>query len=160
MNYEPLKQTIEEHFAKLLNTHMAKSLMLNSALRVEAVGFCEWEDNHLCVVITPWFMSLFLVPTKDNAPDNGSIRNHLFKSGSYAFTAAKDELIGNYETCTLFTSMSNFTSHSQARDVALETIRLLLGQEKPAHSHSSAESLKAPNKRALFRSAIRRGKNT
>lgn len=165
MNIESLKQAIEGHFNELLDTHMAKSPMLNLSVNVEAVGFSKWQGNHLCVVITPWFMSLYLVPEESSEQErlsieSGTITNHNFVNGSYPFNAANDEVIGVYETCTLFSSMSNFVSHDQARDVALETIRLLLGEERDPPSISGSNSPNKPNRRELFRSAIRRGKNT
>lgn len=163
MNYNSLKHTIESHFAELLATHMSKSPLLNSALRVEAVGFAQWQDSHLCVVISPWFMSLYLVPTVTDAPqsppENGTIKQHRFPNGSYSFIAANDELMGAYETCTLFSSMSEFSSHAQARDVALETIRLLLGKEKALSSKQGEPIDINSSRRELFRSTIRRGKN-
>lgn len=163
MKYTTLKQTIEDHFIEILNTHMSKNPMLNPAVRVEALGFCKWQNNDLCVVITPWFMSLYLVP---EAPDkqerspikNGTLTQHRFENGSYSFIVANDELIGVYETCTLFSSMLDFNSHAQAKDVALETIRLLLGEEKSLNSKTKPMD-KAASRRELFRSTFRRGKN-
>lgn len=163
MKDKTLKQIIEAHFIEILNTHMSKNPMLNSAVRVEAVGFCKWQSHDLCVVITPWFMSLYLVPEelgdqKNPSIDNGTITQHRFDNGSYSFTFANDELIGAYETCTLFSSMLDFNSHAQAKEVALETIRLLLGKEQTLSSKTKVED-KASSRRELFRSTIRRGKN-
>lgn len=165
MNIESLKHTIEDHFVELLDTHMAKSPMLNLSVNVEAVGFSKWQGNHLCVVITPWFMSLYLVPEESSSQKrlqikNGTMTNRSFMSGSYSFTAANDELIGIYETCTLFSSMSDFSSHDQARDVALETVRLLLGNKKTSPPTSESKRQNKPSRRELFRSAIRRSKST
>jgi len=36
--------------------------IVNSRLAVEAVGFEQWEDKDLGILITPWFMNLVLFP--------------------------------------------------------------------------------------------------
>ena len=36
--------------------------MLNPALSVEAVGFRPWDEHWLGVLVTPWFMNLWLMP--------------------------------------------------------------------------------------------------
>jgi [NiFe] hydrogenase assembly HybE family chaperone len=43
--------------------------IVNPKLAVEAVGFDQWEEKDLGILITPWFMNLVLLPDSDRLVD-------------------------------------------------------------------------------------------
>jgi [NiFe] hydrogenase assembly HybE family chaperone len=53
---------VEEAFFRIQREQMADVPILNPALQVEAVDFQRWQGHWLGVVVTPWCMSLLLLP--------------------------------------------------------------------------------------------------
>ncbi len=94
---------------------------VNPALEVEAVGFAPWEGRWLGVMLTPWFMNLTLTPHDPAAwrpllP--GAKRRYRFPAGDYEFVGARDDAIGEYQVCSLFSPLLEFDDHETARLVA------------------------------------------
>lgn len=94
---------------------------LNPALQVDAVDFAPWEAFWLGVMITPWFVNLTLVP-RDPARwprvGQGDKTTYAFPAGRYEFIAGHDPLLGDYQTCALFSPAEDFGDHASARLVA------------------------------------------
>ncbi len=94
---------------------------VNPALDVEAVGFAPWEGRWLGVMLTPWFMNLTLTP-RDPAAWRplaaGEKRALPFPAGDYEFVGARDDVIGEYQVCSLFSPLLEFDDQETARLVA------------------------------------------
>jgi len=95
--------------------------LTNPALEVEAVAFEPWEAHWLGVMVTPWFMNLVLLPRDrglwQTLPVRAKRKLH-FPAGVYEFIGADDPLIGEHQTCSLFSPMQDFEDHAAARLVA------------------------------------------
>ncbi|MCB1757667.1 MAG: [NiFe]-hydrogenase assembly chaperone HybE [Gammaproteobacteria bacterium] len=156
MTKNAIKQALEAHFNDILDLHMAGMSVVNPALRVEATGFRTLQEGLLCVLITPWFMSLILFPQNAEASSDGEVHERDFPAGRYEFTSASDEQLGRYESCPLFTPMFEFDSHEQAVRVA-DTIIHSLMTEKPDKEPSRVSD--APSRRDLFRAFARRARD-
>jgi [NiFe] hydrogenase assembly HybE family chaperone len=121
----PAAQKLESVFNEIARTRMADVPIINSALRVEAVGFREWEGRWIGVLVTPWTMNLVLLPGQ-NAPliplalDEKSVWN--FPSGAYEFMGLNDPVIGTCHICPLISPVTEFDSHDEALAVAQEII--------------------------------------
>ena len=93
----------------------------NAALDVEAVAFAPWNDAWLGVMLTPWFMNLMLLP-RDRARwrslPTGTKRHYHFPAGAYEFVGASDAAIGEYQVCSLFSPLHEFSDHATAQLVA------------------------------------------
>jgi [NiFe] hydrogenase assembly HybE family chaperone len=100
---------------------MAGLPVSNLALRVEAVGFAEWEGCWLGVIVTPWCMNLVLAP-RDSARWTplapGDKRRYRFPAGEYEFVGAADAVAGEYQVCSLASPLPDFDDHETARQVA------------------------------------------
>jgi [NiFe] hydrogenase assembly HybE family chaperone len=100
---------------------MAGLAFVNPALEVEAVAFAPWEGRWLGVMLTPWFMNLTLTP-RDPAAWRpllpGAKRRYRFPAGDYEFVGARDDAIGEYQVCSLFSPLLEFDDHQTARFVA------------------------------------------
>jgi [NiFe] hydrogenase assembly HybE family chaperone len=95
--------------------------LVNPALEVEAVGFAPWQGHWLGVMLTPWFMNLVLLPRVQSRWQSlrpGDKRKLQFPAGVYEFIGASDAQVGEYQTCSLFSPMQQFESHTAARLVA------------------------------------------
>jgi [NiFe] hydrogenase assembly HybE family chaperone len=100
---------------------MAGIALVNPALEVEAVAFAPWEGRWLGVMLTPWFMNLTLTPHDPAAWQPllpGAKRRYRFPAGDYEFVGARDDAIGDYQVCSLFSPLSQFDDHETARLVA------------------------------------------
>jgi hypothetical protein len=89
--------------------------IVNPKLAVEAVGFDQWEEKDLGILITPWFMNLVLLPDSDRLVD----------------TVYQDEELGTYLAAVLFRTVADFPDQDVARAVAEEALAQILA-EPPA----------------------------
>jgi len=106
---------------RVVAARMQGLAFVNPAIDVEAVAFAPWEAHWLGVMLTPWFMNLVLMPCdpawwQPLAP--GAKRRYRFPAGDYEFVGARDEAIGDYQVCSLFSPLLEFADHETARQVA------------------------------------------
>lgn len=117
--YAPL---LFNHFHGIYERHMKGMPVVNEAIRVESRAWREHDGKSVCVMITPWFMSLMLFPPEEERFSagwkTGETHRHAFPSGVYEFTAAWDEELGFYQSCSLFSPVFEFDSHPLASEVA------------------------------------------
>lgn len=99
--------------------------LLHDALVVEAIGFRRSGAARVGVLITPWSMNLLRLPDDDPIPE-GQLAARELPRGPIDFLGAREEGIGAYETCSLFSPMHRFEGQEAARAVAFETLSLLL----------------------------------
>lgn len=92
--------------------------ILNPAIAVEAVGFAPWDAHWLGCLVTPWFMNLMLLP---RVPERwvrlrpGEKHTYVFPAGAFEFIGGREEAIGEYQACSLFSPMFEFRDHATAR---------------------------------------------
>ncbi len=116
-------------------------------LEVEAVGFRRWQGHWLGVLVTPWAMSLMLLPgmTGDwQLPPEGKRHVRAFPSGDYAFLGGIEEGLGEYQSCALISPMAHFPDQETARLTALAALAALL--KAPA----AAEAPASPSRRGFL----------
>ena len=104
-------QKLESVFNEIARTRMLDIPILNPALRVEAVGFREWEGRWIGVLITPWTMNLVLLPGQDSplvplALDEKQMWS--FPSGEYQFMGLNEPTLGTCHTCSLRSPVKNW----------------------------------------------------
>jgi [NiFe] hydrogenase assembly HybE family chaperone len=119
---------VELAYASIAATRMAGLPFLNSALRVEAVGFRRWNGQWLGVLVTPWSMNLLLLP--DAAAQwtplpQGGERHASFPAGNFRFISGHDDLLGEHHSCSLFSPMLEFADQEGARLTALAALDAL-----------------------------------
>ena len=104
--------------------------IVNPRLAVEAVGFEQWEDKDLGVLITPWFMNLVLLPDTGKLADlsQGERVECRFPSGPCELTVYRDEELGTYLAAVLFRTVADFPDQDVARAVAEEALARILAE--------------------------------
>ena len=104
--------------------------IVNPRLAVEAVGFEQWDDQDLGVLITPWFMNLVLLPDSGRLTDlpQGDRVECRFPSGPCELTVYHDEDLGSYLAAVLFRTVADFPNQDVARAVAEEALAQLLAE--------------------------------
>lgn len=93
----------------------------NPALSVEAVGFRPLGDALVGVLVTPWFMSLVVLPLAPPAAmieplEQKSVLS--FPSGDYPFLAGEVGAGLRYKSCHLFSPIPQFADQRTAREAA------------------------------------------
>ena len=115
-------QRVAATFAAIERERMADVPILNSAVHVEAVGFCSWQEQALGVLITPWFMNLMLLPLAFDGEEarplgtskSGDSESVALPCGEVEFLHGYEEGIGAYRMCSLFSPMFDFEDQAAA----------------------------------------------
>jgi [NiFe] hydrogenase assembly HybE family chaperone len=126
---EHISQQLETVFRHIQQERMQDVPVCNPALQVQAVGFREWEDYYLGVMLTPWFMNLMLLPASPDVFANmkeGSKQMHRFPSGTYEFITGKEADLGDYQVCSLFSPMQEFADQETAVQTANRVLDALM----------------------------------
>ena len=116
-------------FENIAATRMAGVPILNPAMRVEVVGFREWEGRWVGVLVTPWMINIVLMPGAEMplAPLlQGENQTWHFPSGAYAFMGLNEPELGTCHICPLISPVAEFASHEDAVAVAREVAESLL----------------------------------
>ena len=105
----------------------------NPTLAIEAVGFREHDGRKVGVIVTPWFMNLTVLPSPADLAlwVDGSRTRLAFPSGAYDFVVTDLQDVGLIGTCSLFSTMTEFTDH-EAAQLAATTVADALFQPEPA----------------------------
>jgi [NiFe] hydrogenase assembly HybE family chaperone len=128
---------IERTFSAIALGPMRDLPLNNPALRVEAVGFRPWEEHWLGALITPWTLSLLLLPAAPPIPV-GTAAAWRFPSGTYEFLGGHREPLGHYQACSLFSPPAEFSSQDQARQMALACLEALFHTDDGTEGREAA----------------------
>jgi len=115
------EEAVETAFFRIQQNSMTDVPILNPALTVQAIDFQPWQGHWLGIVITPWCMSLMLVPgSADNWASVGVNKRRFvkFPAGDFAFLGGDEDELGEYQSCSLFSPMNTFESQFEAVQTA------------------------------------------
>ncbi|MEW8467649.1 MAG: [NiFe]-hydrogenase assembly chaperone HybE [Candidatus Thiodiazotropha sp.] len=127
-----LIEGLERQFRQIQQQRMQGLPLLNPKLRVEAVGFREWNGYCLGVLITPWFMNLMLLPPEGDSWKESRIGDkvlHQMPSGPYEFILGEEEGVGRYQMCSLFSPVFEFADQETAVATAEAVMDALMSPE-------------------------------
>jgi [NiFe] hydrogenase assembly HybE family chaperone len=125
-------EQLEPTFQMILDERMEGIPIVNEELAVKAMGFHQWNDYQLGILITPWFMNLMLLPSiewQQYGVKIGSIHTHVFPSGAYDFIVGFEDKIGFYLSCSLFSPMFEFEDQHAAELTAKEALTAIMNDE-------------------------------
>jgi [NiFe] hydrogenase assembly HybE family chaperone len=120
---------VESAFFRIQQERMADVPLLNPALCVEAVDFQRWSGHWLGMILTPWCMSLLLVPGSDSgwiSVSENKRRFINFPVGDLAFLGSDEPETGEFQSCALFSPMNRFPTQSEAVLTARASLLALL----------------------------------
>jgi [NiFe] hydrogenase assembly HybE family chaperone len=124
-------------FRVVHETRMHDVPILNAAIAVEAVGFAPWEAHWLGCLVTPWFINLMLLPREAERWVRlrpGEKHIYVFPAGAFEFIGGREEAIGEYQACSLFSPMFEFADHETARLTAEACLRALFDPDNIEHA--------------------------
>lgn len=122
-------EAVEEAFFRIQREQMSDVPILNPALSVATIDFQRWQGHWLGIVVTPWCMSLLLVPgSSENWVSTGENRRRFvrFPAGDFAFLGSAEAELGEYQSCPLFSPMGQFASQQEAAMTARASLVALL----------------------------------
>lgn len=129
-------------FTEIWHAKMRDVPMVNKALRVQAVGFRMHDGRPLGVLLSPWFMNLFLLPREDedwSGLTAGAKEIITFPSGPYEFIHNTRDQSGGYKACSLFSPMGEFATQAEAVDVAKAVMVALFDEANRAETDRAAD---------------------
>ena len=150
---------LQARFSEVWRQQMQDMPMVNPALAVEAVGFRPWQDDWLGVLVTPWFMNLWLMPRlaeRWQPIGEREIRHHVFPAGVFAFIGGRDATLGNYQACSLFSPMFEFADPAAARATALAALAALFDAGS-RHAAATPPARRSLSKREFLLATPTRG---
>jgi len=112
---------LEAAFGRVLDEKMRGLAFVNPALSVEAIGFAPWRHYWLGVMLTPWAMNLLLAPREVErwrSLPPGEKRRYVFPAGEFDFISARDDALGEFLICSLYSPVLQFADHATARETA------------------------------------------
>jgi [NiFe] hydrogenase assembly HybE family chaperone len=146
---------LEAAFRAIAAGRMRGLPFVNPSLAVEAVGFAPWDAHWLGCLVTPWFMNLVLLPREAAAWHSvpaGDKVAYRFPAGVYEFIAGREEAIGEYQVCSLFSPMLEFADHESARLTAQAALGALFdaANDDATHAPPAAPARPPLSKRAFL----------
>lgn len=126
---------IEATFFRVQRERMTDVPVMNPSLSVQAVGFQRWRGQWLGMIVTPWCMSLLLLPGSSDSwtSTNGNGRRFVeFPAGKFAFLGSFESDLGEFQSCSVFSPMNRFEDQSQAVMTAQAFLLGLLAPTSPA----------------------------
>ena len=137
---------LENAFNHIYKERMHDVPILNDKVEVRVIGFQQWNNSYLCIMITPWFMNLMLLPGEtenwDDKQETSSSR-HTFPSGNYQFLVGYEPAIGKYQMCSLFSPMFEFADNDAAVETAEVAIKELMNIENVEEVDIDSRQLEA-----------------
>jgi [NiFe] hydrogenase assembly HybE family chaperone len=146
---------LEAAFRAIAAGRMRGLSFVNPSLAVEAVGFAPCDAHWLGCLVTPWFMNLVLLPREAAAWHSvpaGDKVAYRFPAGVYEFIAGREEAIGEYQVCSLFSPMLEFADHESARLTAQAALGALFdaANDDATHAPPAAPARPPLSKRAFL----------
>jgi [NiFe] hydrogenase assembly HybE family chaperone len=148
---------LEAAFRAIRAERMRGLPFVNEALEVEAVGFAPWDAHWLGILLTPWFMNLILLPRdaagwQSVAP--GDKLAYRFPAGVYDFVSGREDAIGEYQACSLFSPMFEFADHVSARLAAEAALQALFDPANCDTAYAPPAGRAPMSKREFLRGAV------
>ncbi|MFZ0570592.1 MAG: [NiFe]-hydrogenase assembly chaperone HybE [Rhodomicrobium sp.] len=155
---ERLTRSLEAAFRKIEQERMRDIPILNKALSAACIGMRPSANGWLCVLVTPWFINLLLLPPSEAHAEAwseippGTKLMHQFPAGAFEFICATDNDIGAYRMCSLFSPVLEFENQETAVATAEASLSALFdanlnptnegaGKQVPAGEKPHAQKL-------------------
>ena len=148
------------HFQTVRETAMAGLPFLNEALEVTALPFRRVAGDWLGVVLTPWFLHVYLVPGGGDLWQDlgqGLRRRVALPAGELEFIGEDDPELGPLQYCVLLAPVPQFSAQADALQAAGEALETLLTAPPPAPVAADATPPQAESDEAGMPDARRRG---
>ncbi|MEX3010548.1 [NiFe]-hydrogenase assembly chaperone HybE [Hoeflea sp. TYP-13] len=139
---------LETCFHEIAETRMDGIPILNPAISVRALGLQKWNGYRICVLLTPWFMNVLLLPEDAEIEEAvpGDKRLFSLPAGRFEFIRGEEPAIGSFWACSLFSPVLEFSDQHTAEEAGLAAIEELLS--KPADESPAGNQPASPEDKA------------
>lgn len=147
LSLSDLSARIEGLYETIARTRMADIGILNPRLGVSMRGLRRYGENHVGILVTPWFMNLLFLPVNaPGSPDGGppprigSPRTFALPSGTYEGIAGHELGLGWHWSCSLFSPMFEFADMEGAVETADVSLDLLFDAPEGARGNDAGQT--------------------
>lgn len=143
-------------FAAIAARRMAGLPLCNPALTVAVPAMQAWEGEWLGVLVTPWAISLVLLPGPGGRFREigvGQSQAWDFPSGRYDFLGSREDGLGAYQSCSLASPVFEFAGQDEAVAFALAALAALL-QPAAGTREALPAGPQTVSRRAFLRGAL------
>ncbi|MBS1190330.1 MAG: hypothetical protein H6R10_2122 [Rhodocyclaceae bacterium] len=150
---------LEAHYRLVWKTRMADLSFVNPALGIAAVGFRRHRGDWVGVMVTPWFLNLFLISGGGELWGDipaGERRYLELPCGTLQFIADDDPDLGPYQYCPLIAPVTHLPDMASALAAAGDALRTAFAAPPSPTAPATPEPEAAktdpvPSRRAFFR---------
>ncbi len=131
---QAVADSLVQAFESIQQEEMQDIPLLNPLLRVEALGFREYQGRIIGIIITPWFMNLIMLPGENDNWDDlqlGDKQKHEFPANTYTFLVNEIDGVGRCLSNSLYSPMNEFYDQDHAVAAAKSFLDLLM--VRPEH---------------------------
>jgi [NiFe] hydrogenase assembly HybE family chaperone len=142
-----VKEELESVFNEIARSRMAGLPICNPALRVQVVGLREWQGRRVGVLVTPWTISLVLMPGDDAALDPLAPQEKKtweFPSGKYEFMGVNEPALGTCQTCSLISPVIDIETQEDAVNIARQVMTALFVLKQADHERDAVSRTASP----------------
>jgi [NiFe] hydrogenase assembly HybE family chaperone len=139
-----LTQKIEDVFLQIEQDQMQGIPLLNTALKVQSIGFQTYEDRTLGIIITPWMMNLLLLPSENDDWSEmklGDKTHHRLPANEYRFMVNEIDGIGICQTHSIYSPMNEFMNQDHAVAAAESFMQTLMVEVEEPETDPHDEEL-------------------
>jgi [NiFe] hydrogenase assembly HybE family chaperone len=141
---ETLTRQIETVFKRIEQEQMQDIPLLNPKLQVQTVGFQIYEGRAIGVIITPWMMSLLLLPARNEEWKDLKLGDkilHRLPANEFRFMVNEIDDIGLCQTHALYSPMHEFLNQDHAVAAAETFMQTLMVEVEQPDSDPDDEEL-------------------
>lgn len=126
---------IKQAFQLVAQTEdMVNLPFFHKGIEISAISFQLFEEQWLGMVLTPWMMSIFILPGPNQVWPKRKIGEKLglqFPKGNALFFVGELEGLGQYLSCSVMSPLDRHTGQLVYEKLAQDAIKELLGQKEP-----------------------------
>jgi [NiFe] hydrogenase assembly HybE family chaperone len=140
------------HFEHVWQTRKRDLPSVNPALTVDVIGFSRQQGDWLGVVVTPWFINLFMFSGGGELWGDipaGQRRYVNLPCGTVQFIADDDPDLGPYQYCPVIAPVSSVPDMATARKAGLDALAAII--ELPAPPVADTAAAAEPAQRDVSR---------
>lgn len=140
-------EAVENAYFRIFRERLADVPTHNLALSVEAVDFQKWQGQWLGMLVTPWCMSVVLVPGQEEgweSTGDNQRRFVKFPAGHFAFLGGSEPDLIEYQTCALFSGMGQFANQALAVQAARAALSAMMQAPDAGEAANPAEQVEKP----------------
>lgn len=126
---------VKQAFEKIAQTEEMTTLpFYHKGIEVKTIAFQEYEEQWVGMVLTPWMMSIFILPGPKQIWPKRKVGERIglrFPKGEIAFLVSEIDEIGQYMACSVMSPLDRHTGQFLYEQLAQDGIKELLGQKEP-----------------------------